>query len=97
MAVPKRKTTKSRAGKRRSHIKLSPKNIIEEWRRIGSAGKIKEDKWRKIFNKKRKQIDKIFLCNFSGIFQEILKFLLLLTFLNYSKFSYSLYEEILKA
>ena len=30
MAVPKRKTTKSRAGKRRSHIKVSPKNIIED-------------------------------------------------------------------
>ena len=30
MAVPKRKTTKSRSGKRRSHIKVSPKNIIED-------------------------------------------------------------------
>ena len=30
MAVPKRKTTKSRAGKRRSHIKVSCKNIIED-------------------------------------------------------------------
>ncbi len=30
MAVPKRKTTKSRAGKRRSHIRVSPKNIIED-------------------------------------------------------------------
>ena len=29
MAVPKRKTSKSRAGKRRSHMKLSSKNIIE--------------------------------------------------------------------
>ena len=28
MAVPKRKTSKSRAGKRRSHIKFSTKNII---------------------------------------------------------------------
>jgi len=28
MAVPKRKTTKSRAGKRRSHIKINSKNII---------------------------------------------------------------------
>ena len=49
---------------------IIPKNIIEEWRRIGSAGKIKEDKWRKIYNKKKKQIDKIFLSNFSGIFQK---------------------------
>ena len=30
MAVPKRKTTKSRAGKRRSHLKVSKKNIIED-------------------------------------------------------------------
>ena len=30
MAVPKRKTTRSRAGKRRSHIKIPPKNIIED-------------------------------------------------------------------
>jgi|TARA_B100000929_G_C15480797_1_gene411145 large subunit ribosomal protein L32 len=30
MAVPKRKTTKSRSGKRRSHIKFSVKNVIED-------------------------------------------------------------------
>ena len=30
MAVPKRKTTKSRSGMRRSHIIVSPKNIIED-------------------------------------------------------------------
>ena len=30
MAVPKRKTTKSRAGKRRSHNRVSSKNIIED-------------------------------------------------------------------
>ena len=30
MAVPKRKTTKSRSGMRRSHIKVSPKNVIED-------------------------------------------------------------------
>ena len=30
MAVPKRKTSKSRTGKRRSHIKFSAKNIIED-------------------------------------------------------------------
>ena len=30
MAVPKRKTTRSRAGKRRSHIKFSAKNIVED-------------------------------------------------------------------
>ena len=30
MAVPKRKTTKSRSGMRRSHLKVSPKNIVED-------------------------------------------------------------------
>ena len=30
MAVPKRKTTKSRSGKRRSHMSINPKNIIED-------------------------------------------------------------------
>ena len=30
MAVPKRKTTRSRTGKRRSHLKFSTKNIIED-------------------------------------------------------------------
>ena len=30
MAVPKRKTTKSRAGKRRSHINITAKNINED-------------------------------------------------------------------
>ena len=30
MAVPKRKITKSRAGKRRSHHSLTPKNIVED-------------------------------------------------------------------
>ena len=30
MAVPKRKTSKSRRGKRRSHLKFVSKNIIED-------------------------------------------------------------------
>ena len=30
MAVPKRKTSPSRTGKRRSHIKFSTKNVIED-------------------------------------------------------------------
>ena len=30
MAVPKRKTTKSRSGKRRSHMNVSAKNIMED-------------------------------------------------------------------
>ncbi len=49
---------------------IIPKKIMEEWRQIGSSGKMKEDKWRKIYNKKKKQIDKIFSSNFSGIFKK---------------------------
>tara|TARA_B100000941_G_scaffold53781_1_gene34739 strand:- start:532 stop:711 length:180 start_codon:yes stop_codon:yes gene_type:complete len=30
MAVPKRKTTKARSGKRRSHIRFTTKNIVED-------------------------------------------------------------------
>ena len=30
MAVPKRKTTPSRSGKRRSHIRFSTKNVVED-------------------------------------------------------------------
>tara|TARA_B100000579_G_C22590662_1_gene737900 strand:- start:226 stop:405 length:180 start_codon:yes stop_codon:yes gene_type:complete len=30
MAVPKRKTTRSRSGKRRSHISHATKNIVED-------------------------------------------------------------------
>ncbi len=30
MAVPKRKTSKSRSGKRRSHIKFTTKNVVED-------------------------------------------------------------------
>ena len=30
-----------------------PKNIIEEWRKIGKKGQIKEEKWKKIYNKKK--------------------------------------------
>ena len=46
-----------------------PKNIIEEWRKIGKSGQVKEEKWKKIYNKKKSQIDKIFSKNFSDIFK----------------------------
>ena len=46
-----------------------PKNIIEEWRKIGKSGQVKEEKWKKIYNKKKSQIDKIFSRTFSDIFK----------------------------
>ena len=50
MAVPKRKTTKSRSGKRRSHIRVSPRNIIED-KKSGNAYMGIIDTIKKIENK----------------------------------------------
>ena len=47
-----------------------PKNIIEEWRKIGKKGQIKEEKWKKIYNKKKSGIEKTFSTNFSDIFKK---------------------------
>ena len=49
---------------------IIPKNIIESWRKIGKTGQIKEDKWKKFYIKKRKEIDKIFSSKFSDIFKK---------------------------
>ena len=49
---------------------IIPKNIIEGWRKIGKTGQIKEDKWKKFYVKKRKEIDKIFSSKFSDIFKK---------------------------
>ena len=46
-----------------------PENIFEEWRKIGKSGQVKEDRWKKFYNRKKKQIDKIFSFNFSDIFK----------------------------
>ena len=47
-----------------------PKNIIEEWRKIGKKGQIKEEKWKKIYSKKKSGIEKSFSTNFSDIFKK---------------------------
>ncbi len=49
---------------------MIPKNIIEEWRRIGKTGQVKEEKWRKFYKKKKEQIDKFFSLNFYDIFKK---------------------------
>ncbi len=48
---------------------LIPKNILKKWRMIGKIGQIKEDRWKKFYIKKKKEIDKIFSSNFSEIFK----------------------------
>ncbi len=47
-----------------------PKNIIEEWRKIGKKGQIKEEKWKKIYSKKKSGIEKTFSTDFSDIFNK---------------------------
>ena len=49
---------------------IIPKNVIESWRKIGKTGQIKEDKWKKFYVKKRKEINKIFSSKFSDIFKK---------------------------
>ena len=49
---------------------IIPENIMKEWRKIGKAGQLKEDKWKKIYNKKKIKINKIFSSNFSDIFKK---------------------------
>ena len=42
-----------------------PKNILNEWNKIGSKGSKIENKWNKIYNKKKNKINKIFKNNFN--------------------------------
>ncbi len=49
---------------------IIPENIMKEWRKIGKAGQLKEDNWKKIYNKKKIKINKIFSSNFSDIFKK---------------------------
>ena len=42
-----------------------PKNILNEWNKIGNKGLKLEEKWNKIYKRKKNKIDKIFKNNFS--------------------------------
>ncbi len=46
-----------------------PKKILNIWREAGKKGEKTEDKWKKIYNKKKQEIDKVFSINFSKIFK----------------------------
>ena len=41
-----------------------PNKILNEWKKIGKRGQLLENKWNKIFKKKKKQIDKVLKNNF---------------------------------
>ena len=42
-----------------------PKDLLNQWRKIGQQGSIEEKKWNKIYQKNRTQINKVFNQNFS--------------------------------
>jgi transketolase len=42
-----------------------PKDLLNQWKKIGQQGSIEEKKWNKIYQKNRTQINKIFNQNFS--------------------------------
>ena len=44
-----------------------PKNILNEWRKIGNEGTKLEANWNKFYKKKKKNIDKILKNNFSKV------------------------------
>ena len=47
-----------------------PDKILNEWRKIGKRGEILEKKWSKIYNKKKKKIDRIFNNNFANVIRK---------------------------
>ena len=46
-----------------------PKKILNIWRETGTKGEKIEEKWKKIYNKKKQEIDKVFSVNFSNTFK----------------------------
>jgi len=46
-----------------------PKKLLNIWRETGIKGEKIEKKWKKIYNKKKQEIDKVFSVNFSNIFK----------------------------
>jgi transketolase len=47
-----------------------PKKIFDIWRQTGTNGKNKEDKWKKNYNKKKREIEKYFSNDFKSIFEK---------------------------
>ena len=46
-----------------------PKKILNIWRETGIKGEKVEEKWKKIYNKKKQEIDSVFSVNFSNTFK----------------------------
>ena len=47
-----------------------PKKILKEWREIGKKGELLENKWKKIYTKKKNKIDKILKNNFAKVLKK---------------------------
>ena len=44
-----------------------PKKILNEWKKIGKKGQLLENKWNKVYKKKKKKIDKLLKNNFKKV------------------------------
>ena len=47
-----------------------PNKILDEWKKIGKKGELLENKWNKIYKKKKKKIDKVLKNNFTKILKK---------------------------
>ena len=47
-----------------------PNKILDEWKKIGKKGELLENKWNKIYKKKKKKIDKVLENNFTKILKK---------------------------
>jgi transketolase len=47
-----------------------PNKILKEWKKIGKKGALLENKWNKIYKKKKKRIDKILKNNFTKVLKK---------------------------
>ena len=47
-----------------------PNKILNEWKKIGKKGELLENKWNKIYKKKKKKIDKVLKNNFTKILKK---------------------------
>ena len=47
-----------------------PNKILNEWKKIGKKGEILENKWNKIYKKRKKEIDKVLKNNFTKVLKK---------------------------
>ena len=47
-----------------------PSRILNEWKKIGNKGELLENKWKKIYKKRKKKIDKVLKNNFTKVLKK---------------------------